>query len=72
MMGDSCTICSHWPEPPMQCAFCDGMICESCESKLAACPFCGEYDICPECIEPDDHDCPQNPADIMDADEEEE
>ncbi len=71
MMGDSCGICSHWPEN-WHCTWCDDYICEGCADRLAQCAFCNQGDLCPKCIEPDDHDCTMNPADIIDADEEEE
>ena len=71
MMGDNCGCCGTNMEDD-QCAFCSVFICGDCYHNLKTCEHCGEYDLCPKCIKPGDHDCEYDPADIVDADEEEE
>lgn len=57
MFPEECVCCQNLQEE-FTCAWCEGYICENCEmNETRTCEGCGEYGLCPTCVEPAAHGC---------------
>lgn len=62
-MSEECDFCHVWMSP-RYCGNCHVVACDRCEHHLKDCKYCGEGDLCPECLPSDMHTCDEDEENV--------